>query len=69
MSAGSLTFPISGLHCGACVGRAEAALLAVPGAQAVRVDLANRTAQVAGVAASVVEARWVGTCTRRCTTG
>ena len=56
MSAGSLTFPISGLNCGACVGRAEAALIAVPGAQDVRVNLANRTAQVAGVAAPVVEA-------------
>ena len=51
MTVEPLTFPISGLHCGACVGRAEAALSRVPGAQAVRVNLANRTAQVSGVAA------------------
>ncbi|WP_299689459.1 copper-translocating P-type ATPase [uncultured Tateyamaria sp.] len=55
MTAHTLTFPISGLHCGACVGRAEAALSALPGAREVRVNLANRTAQVAGVEAPLVE--------------
>lgn len=44
-----LSFGISGLNCAACVGRAEAALAAIPGARAARVNLANHSGQVTGV--------------------
>ena len=37
---------VNGLHCASCVGRAEAALSAVPGVQQVSVNLATGTAQV-----------------------
>ncbi|MEM6758616.1 MAG: heavy metal translocating P-type ATPase [Pseudomonadota bacterium] len=50
----SLDFALSGLNCGACVGRAEAALRALPGAQDVRVNLAQRRAHIAGVDADAV---------------
>ncbi len=41
---------VSGLHCGSCVGRAERALLAVPGVTAARVNLASARAEVEGAA-------------------
>lgn len=46
-----VTFSITGLHCASCVGRAEAALEAVPGVTSAQVNLASETAtiQVAGV--------------------
>ncbi|WP_299648519.1 heavy metal translocating P-type ATPase [uncultured Tateyamaria sp.] len=47
----ALTFGLQGLHCASCVGRAEAALTALPGAQDVRVNLADHSARVSGVAA------------------
>ncbi|WP_299732051.1 heavy metal translocating P-type ATPase [uncultured Tateyamaria sp.] len=49
MTQGSLSFAISGLNCASCVGRAEAALQALPGAQNVRVNLADHSARIAGV--------------------
>ncbi|WP_299137952.1 copper-translocating P-type ATPase [uncultured Tateyamaria sp.] len=49
-----LNIGITGLHCGSCVGRAEAALLALPGARDVRVNLADHSARVGGVAATDV---------------
>ncbi|MFL4468537.1 heavy metal translocating P-type ATPase [Tateyamaria armeniaca] len=49
MTATSLSFGVSGLNCASCVGRAEAALQAVPGARDVRVNLADHTARIAGV--------------------
>ena len=45
----SLSFGVSGLNCASCVGRAEAALQSVPGAQAVRVNLADHSARISGV--------------------
>jgi len=42
----SLTFPVNGLHCGSCVGRAEKALRAVDGVRDVNVNLAAETATV-----------------------
>ena len=45
----SLSFGVSGLNCASCVGRAEAALTALPGARDVRVNLANHSARIAGV--------------------
>ncbi|MEX0302674.1 MAG: heavy metal translocating P-type ATPase [Leisingera sp.] len=39
-------FSVSGLTCASCVGRAEQALLAVPGVLTASVNLANETAQV-----------------------
>lgn len=50
----SLSFGITGLNCATCVGRAEAALAAIPGAQGVRVNLANHSGQVTGVAPDAV---------------
>jgi Cu+-exporting ATPase len=50
----SFTFSISGLNCGACVGRAEAALAAIPGAHDARVNLANHSGRVAGVSPDAV---------------
>lgn len=44
-----MTFSLQGLHCASCVGRAEAALAALPGAHDVRVNLADHSARVAGV--------------------
>ena len=41
-----LSFAISGLSCAGCVGRAEKALLAVPGVTDATVNLATETAQV-----------------------
>ncbi|KIC51218.1 heavy metal translocating P-type ATPase [Tateyamaria sp. ANG-S1] len=49
-----LTFGVSGLNCASCVGRAEAALAAMPGARDARVNLADHSARVSGVAASDV---------------
>ncbi len=42
----SMTFDIAGLHCGACVGRAEKALGAVAGVERAMVNLARETAVV-----------------------
>lgn len=42
----SVTFDIAGLHCGACVGRAEKALGAVAGVERAMVNLARETAVV-----------------------
>ncbi|MEM6304036.1 MAG: heavy metal translocating P-type ATPase [Pseudomonadota bacterium] len=42
----SLTFDISGLHCGGCVGRAEKALAAVSGVERAMVNLAQETAVI-----------------------
>ncbi|WP_299621898.1 copper-translocating P-type ATPase [uncultured Tateyamaria sp.] len=50
----TISFGISGLHCASCVGRAEAALAAIPGARAARVNLANHSGQVGGVAPDAV---------------
>ncbi|WP_189370291.1 heavy metal translocating P-type ATPase [Tateyamaria omphalii] len=49
MTEGTLTLKLEGLHCASCVGRAEAALAALPGAHDVRVNLADHSARVAGV--------------------
>ncbi len=46
----SLSFGVSGLNCASCVGRAEKALNALPGARDVRVNLADHSARIAGVA-------------------
>lgn len=54
MTSKTLDFALSGLNCGACVGRAEDALRALPGAKDVRVNLARRSAHVAGVDAEAV---------------
>lgn len=43
-----LEFSIEGLHCGGCVGRAEAALHAVQGVASAEVNLATGRAQVSG---------------------
>lgn len=51
MSHPALSFAVSGLNCASCVGRAEAALLAVPGAREVRVNLADHSARIIGVSA------------------
>ncbi|WP_299205163.1 heavy metal translocating P-type ATPase [uncultured Tateyamaria sp.] len=45
----TLTFQLQGLRCASCVGRAETALAALPGAHDVRVNLADHSARVAGV--------------------
>ena len=45
----SLSFGVSGLNCASCVGRAEAALVALPGARDVRVNLADHSARITGV--------------------
>jgi len=42
----TITFSITGLHCASCVGRAEAALSAVPGVTSAQVNLASETAQM-----------------------
>ena len=42
----TLTFPVDGLHCGSCVGRAEKALQSVEGVGDVNVNLAAETATV-----------------------
>lgn len=54
MTVTHFSFGISGLNCAACVGRAEAALAAIPGAQGARVNLANHSGQVAGVTPDAV---------------
>jgi P-type Cu+ transporter len=41
-----LTFPVSGLSCASCVGRAERALAALPGAREVAVNLATARASL-----------------------
>lgn len=51
-----ISFGITGLNCASCVGRAEAALRAVPGAREVRVNLADHSARVVGAAPSAVQA-------------
>ncbi|MEL7099379.1 MAG: heavy metal translocating P-type ATPase [Pseudomonadota bacterium] len=53
-------FQITGLHCASCVGRAEAALGAIPGAHAVQVNLANHMGRVQGASATDVEAALAG---------
>ncbi|MFY0691276.1 MAG: copper-translocating P-type ATPase [Paracoccaceae bacterium] len=45
---GTLGLQVSGLNCGACVGRAEKALAAVIGVRAAEVNLATKTALVRG---------------------
>jgi Cu+-exporting ATPase len=45
---GRLRLDVSGLHCGSCVARAEAALLEVPGVTEARVNLATGRADVIG---------------------
>lgn len=50
----SLSFGVSGLNCASCVGRAEAALSALPGARDVRVNLADHSARIVGVAPAAV---------------
>ncbi len=45
-----ITLPIAGMSCASCVGRAEAALAAVPGVAEARVNLADESASVAGTA-------------------
>lgn len=45
-------FPIKGLSCASCVGRVERALQAVPGVQAVAVNLASEKARVESAAES-----------------
>ncbi|MEL6467563.1 MAG: heavy metal translocating P-type ATPase [Pseudomonadota bacterium] len=47
----TLIFGLQGLHCASCVGRAETALAAVPGARDVRVNLADHSARISGVPA------------------
>ncbi|MEO9684620.1 MAG: heavy metal translocating P-type ATPase [Tateyamaria sp.] len=49
-----LTFAVTGLNCASCVGRAETALNAVPGARDVRVNLADHSARITGVEPDVV---------------
>lgn len=44
MSKDSVTIPISGMHCAACVRRVEKALLSVPGVLDASVNLAMETA-------------------------
>ncbi|MGF1527975.1 MAG: heavy-metal-associated domain-containing protein, partial [Candidatus Competibacterales bacterium] len=44
--AATLSVAIVGLHCASCVGRVEGAIGAVPGVQAVAVNLATGRAQV-----------------------
>ncbi|KGJ08420.1 heavy metal translocating P-type ATPase [Paracoccus sphaerophysae] len=41
-----IEFPVEGLSCAACVGRAERALIAVPGVAAASVNLATRRARI-----------------------
>ncbi|WP_299151178.1 copper-translocating P-type ATPase [uncultured Tateyamaria sp.] len=48
MGNSTLRFDITGLHCASCVGRAEGALAAVPGARDVQVNLADHSARVTG---------------------
>lgn len=50
MSDSTLQFPVTGLSCAGCVGRAEKALAAVDGVSEAQVNLANETAQVTGAA-------------------
>ena len=45
-----LQFPIQSLSCASCVGRAEAALAAVPGVEQAMVNLATRQAEISGPA-------------------
>ena len=52
MTARETELRLSGLHCAGCVGKVEKALLAVPGVTEASVNLADRTARVAGTAAS-----------------
>ena len=42
----ALTFSVDGMHCGACVGRVENALKALPGVQTVHANLAQETVRV-----------------------
>ena len=48
------SFSISGLNCASCVGRAESALKAVPGARDVRVNLADHSARITGATSDEV---------------
>src|SRR5512147_2535113 len=41
-----LDFPVKGMHCAACVGKVERALLSVPGVKAAAVNLATERANV-----------------------
>lgn len=47
----TLELSITGMRCGGCAGAVEGALRAVPGAQSVAVNLAERRATVTGSAA------------------
>ncbi|MEO0400927.1 MAG: cation transporter, partial [Pseudomonadota bacterium] len=49
MNDDTLSFGLQGLTCAGCVGRAEAALTALPGARDVRVNLADHSARISGV--------------------
>lgn len=46
MTTAVFNFPVSGLNCAGCVGRAETALKTVPGVDKAEVNLATRTAHV-----------------------
>ncbi|MBI1725946.1 MAG: heavy-metal-associated domain-containing protein, partial [Candidatus Rokubacteria bacterium] len=41
-----LDFPVKGMHCAACVGKVERALLGVPGVKTAAVNLATERATV-----------------------
>lgn len=49
-AARQITLPVSGMHCGGCVGRVERALLAVDGVKDARVNLATEKATIVGTA-------------------
>ena len=50
MNAAPIQFKVTGMTCAGCAGRVERALTAVPGVSEARVNLANHTAYVTGVA-------------------
>lgn len=52
----TVTLSIEKMHCGSCVGRVDRALAAVPGVEAVAVNLATETALVRGQGAQFAEA-------------
>ncbi len=59
MATKTYTFALEGLSCASCVGRAEAALAAVPGVDAVSVNLATETAHVVASDAAASQARLI----------
>ena len=52
----TVTFSVTGLHCASCVGRAEAALAAVPGVTSAQVNLASETAHMQVADADAIQA-------------